>query len=317
LATVDLVGSGVERGNQAGVLLGERIRHLLRLTGLRRSYHLMSAKRESLLAGLDPDHRAELTAMAERSGVGLEALADANLALDTLCTALVTGADGHGPVRLARNMDYFPASVLGPGTIVTTWRTPGRHVVTGIGWPGYVGVISGMNENGLCATVLQNGRWHGDVGTPLPFRVREVLEQATTVEEAVAIFRRTPVASDHFIVLADARNAAVVWYDGTFHRRDPVNGVLTCSNGRPDAAGEQHDRRTRKLCALRDAGRIGSEGELKEALKAVYLRGINAQAMLFRPEKGELELALAKPWRPAAREEYVRVSLAEEGDGRK
>lgn len=311
-----LTGDAAACGEQAGHLLKDRLLAILKLTRLRRSFNLSDAERGALVAGLAPHHRTELEAVAQAAGAQTDAVYDANLALDTLCNVLLTGADGRGPVRMARNMDFFPAHVLGPGTVVTVWRVPGLRSVAAIGWPGYAGVISGMNDAGLTAAVLQNGRWHGTTGTPLAFRVREVLETAGTVEDAITAFRRAPVTSDHFVVLADAKRAAVVWYDGAFHRRDPVNGVLTCSNGAPDAQGDQDDDRTRALRALVKDGAIADDTQLKQALTRVYLREINAQAMLFRPDQREVDLAVSSLMTPAAKQSYRRMALGPWLDGR-
>ena len=64
-------------------------------------------------------------------------------------------ADPDSPLlRVARNMDFFPAKLLGPGTVLTVWRRPGVRTVIGVGWPGYAGIVSGMNDAGLSVCIL-------------------------------------------------------------------------------------------------------------------------------------------------------------------
>lgn len=317
LAIALLHGDATACGIQAGKLLRDRLLATMRVISLRRSFQLDDAQRTALTKGLSADHKAELEALAQAGRVDRDALFDANLALDTQCTVLLTGADGKGPVRMARNMDYFPAQLLGPATVVTVWRLPGKHAVASIGWPGYAGVISGMNDAGLVATVLKNSRYRQTSGTPLTFRVREILESAKDLDAALAAFRQSPVSSDHFVVLADRTRAAVAWYDGTFHRRDPVAGVLTCSNGKPNKEGDQEDDRTQALRALMAKNAAPNEIQLKQAMTQVYLRDINAQTMFFRPDLREVDLALSHGLQPAAKQPYHRIPLGSWLDGGK
>ena len=311
-----LSGTPEQMGRQAGELLAPQMLRLLQLVGLSPQFKLSAAEGAALEKGIAPAHLTELEAMARAAGVDRDRLVSANVALDTLCSVLVTGADGRGPVRVGRNMDFFPGGLLGPATVLVVRRQPGLHAFAAVTWPGYGGVITGMNDAGVTVAILQN---YGSPktprdGTPAAFRAREILEKSVTLEEAVACFRSGPVASCHFLLLDDARNACVAWQDaeGKFHRQNAENGWLAWSNGRPDAQQRQHDGRAERLAALTTAPpppEQVTDAWLKEAISGVRLKTINAQAMLLNPAELTLELARARPFRAAGTQPWLRVEL--------
>src|SRR6185436_5650885 len=125
------------------------------------------------------DHRAELRAFARAAHIDAGALQRANLVVDTSCSALVRLADPATgqPLMVARNMDFFPAAVLGRATLVSVMRPTGKQAFASVGWPGYNGVISGMNARSLSACILLNyASGQARAGTPIAYRAREILE---------------------------------------------------------------------------------------------------------------------------------------------
>jgi hypothetical protein len=173
-----------------------------------------------------------------------------------------------------------------------------------------------MNDAGVTVAILQN---YGSpktphAGTPVAFRAREILEKSATLEEAATCFRSGSVASCHFLLLADAKNACVVWQDaeGTFHRHNPENGWLAWSNGKPDAAEAQHDSRAERLAEIVAVPPLPArvtDDWLKETIAGVRMKTINAQVMVLNPATLSLELARARPFRAAGTQPWLRVEL--------
>jgi len=193
---------------------------------------------------------------------------------------------------------------------VTLWRRTGTLAVASVGWPGFNGVLSGMNAAGVCGMVLLNFSSRGpNQGAPIGYRVRAILEQATSCEAALAAFASEPVGSRHYLLLADAAQAAVVWQeDGVTHRHLMHDGWLSCSNGARSTAGQACDDRGRHLERVRRRG-VADEAWMRSAVTATYLHGINAQAMVVCPQRRELQLALGDAFRPAALGRWVGLEL--------
>ncbi len=299
-----LEGPPAAQGQAMGTLTDAPLRKLIRVIRLGQVF-ADGERLKRLRAAVPPAIAEELVAAATAAGVDPEALITANLVVDSHCSALVAPPIGGQPLRVARNMDFFPAKLLGPGTVLTVWRRPGVRTVIGVGWPGYAGIVSGMNDAGLSVCILlQHGAPEEADGIPLAFRLRQVLETCTSVEEAAAALKTQPPASRHYVLLADATTSAVVWREGDRqHRDDPQEGWLMASNG-PRQSGLPQDVRGRCLTELggvcRTSGAPPTEAWLRRALTASYMKGINAQAMILIPERRELQLATGSGWKPAA-----------------
>ncbi|MBA3685666.1 MAG: hypothetical protein H0W72_10575 [Planctomycetes bacterium] len=306
-------GSPERIGEASGALLAGPTRSLLRAMGL--FPKLGSARMAQLVAGIPGEHRAELAAFAASAGIDAKRLMHANLVVDTCCSALgrVAQPEAGRPLMVARNMDFFPAAVLGGATLVTVVRPAGRHAFASVGWPGYNAVISGINAHGLTVCILLNYAAAGTrPGTPIAYRARQVLEGATTVDEAAQLFAASPVASSHYLLLADAAGMAVIWQDDAgVHRHDPSGGWLACSNGARDAVSAlASDDRGRCLRALAATGGDADDAWLRASMTASYLSGINAQAMLFVPAQRRLQLAIGTGRLAAAIAPWYSVDLA-------
>lgn len=308
LAVAVFAGTPVELGQAQARLVGPQAKLMLNLMGMQPNLLLDRQRlRDSLLA-IQPEDRAEIEAFAAAAGIEADRLLAANALVDTQCSALVSAASASAPLAVARNMDFFPAGVLGPATLLSVVRREGCRAYANVGWPGGVGVVSGMNDAGLVTCVLLNH--HGDrlpAAEPLTLRLRSILLHEADVAGAVRRFAAAPVASSHYVLLADSATACVVWQgrDG-LHRDDLAGGWLAASNGKR-VEGQPDDDRGRRLRqrAAEAGARPGDRGWMRQSLSCSYMRGINAQAMLFVPALRRCELALGtgtkaaayQPWR--------------------
>ena len=104
---------------------------------------------------------------------------------------------------LVRNYDYSPDLFE---RVVYSSSFTGRRVI-GMGdclW----GLLDGMNEDGLVASLAFGGRRGSASGFGIPLVVRYVLEVADSVSSAVAALERVPVSMTYNITLVDARGDA-------------------------------------------------------------------------------------------------------------
>ena len=95
--------------------------------------------------------------------------------------------------------------------VVTRVAETGRIPYVSVGWAGMTGVVTGLSRAGLFVAV--NGARAGQPladGVPLPFVLREVLQKATTLDEAISIAHGMPVMVSHIMFMADANGDTVV-----------------------------------------------------------------------------------------------------------
>ena len=291
----------------AGELLPQQTRTMLATMNLHPSFATMkNADGVAELQKAVPEaYRTELTAWAEAATIDIKALLLANLAVDMLCTAVVHVPDPTSglPVTVARNMDFSPADRLGKMTVIIARRPTGRRASLSISWPGYTGVVSGMNDAGVSACLLLNhDAKRNEKGDPLGFVLRAMLEQCGTLEEAATFFTGHLVVSSNYVLLADQTTAAVVWQDGRGpHRVNPRQQWLLCTNARIDQdTGIPDDARGRHVQKLTTGHAPPDLDWMRGVLSASYMHNINAQAMILVPATRMIHLATASGVRAAA-----------------
>ena len=140
----------------------------------------------------------------------LYALYDIALPLETSpligCTSFALDpeetADGHSLV--ARAFDFEAGDSFDWDKAVFLVREDGAIPFASVAWPGFVGVVTGMNVEGVVVTV-HGGRARDSVadGTPVAFSLREVLQRAHDTSEAVEILRAQRVMVSHIVFVAD------------------------------------------------------------------------------------------------------------------
>lgn len=104
---------------------------------------------------------------------------------------------GENPM-LIRSYDYSPRLLEG------TWlasRFNGKRVIAMVDclW----GILDGINEDGLAASLSFGGRTVSGKGFGIPIVLRYVLEFATNVPEAIELLRRVPVHMAYSVALMD------------------------------------------------------------------------------------------------------------------
>jgi tetratricopeptide (TPR) repeat protein len=97
--------------------------------------------------------------------------------------------------------------------IVTFHYPDGKYPFVSIGWAGMIGVVSGVNARGIVVAV--NPARSDDPreeGLSLPLLVRKVLEEADTLEQAVAMVQTAELRSPGILLIGDGvqRTAVII-----------------------------------------------------------------------------------------------------------
>jgi hypothetical protein len=170
------------------------------------------------------------------------------------CTALAAcsnaTADGH--VLLARNFDFEAGRVFDEEKVVIACAPAHGVPFVHVAWSGMVGAVSGLNAEGI-ACVLDASASEDDasVGEPVSLVVREVLERAHTLDEAIAIVRAAPVFVSDVYVVASGKEGRAVAIEKSPARcavREAKDGLLLASNHflAPEFASDAANRSRRQ-----------------------------------------------------------------------
>lgn len=108
---------------------------------------------------------------------------------------------------LVRNYDYNPHAVDAV-LLRTNWQ--GRQVI-GMS-DGLFGLIDGMNDAGLVASLTFGGRQAAGVGFGVPMILRYILQTCTTVAEACEVLTKVPCHMSYNVTVLDAKRHFVTAY---------------------------------------------------------------------------------------------------------
>ncbi|MBM4320630.1 MAG: hypothetical protein FJ125_11890 [Deltaproteobacteria bacterium] len=316
---LELTGDAAQRGEAAGRLLGAQLRWLLprygeALWGSPRLPPPLLRQLELLRPHQPAEHLRQLEAMARAAGVDRDALLAVQLSpelargLACSCLGLQGERSATGRVLLARNLDWLGGELLGGMALVVVERG-GPAPLVSLTWPGLVGVVTGINGAGLVAAnlVANNRKNRLQVGVGVLFAQRRLLEEARSVEQALAVLRGMALALPQSYVLADpGALAAAEAGPGHFVLRRPSGGRLAVTNFWGEHEGAPHDGRYAQLVEAA-AGKPLGVAQLTGVLGEVALGGRNLQAAVIDPAGMTVELALGPP--PAARGPWVAVSV--------
>jgi isopenicillin-N N-acyltransferase-like protein len=123
------------------------------------------------------------------------------------CTAfgLGPGATTDGHALFARAFDFEAAEVFDTDKVVFLIHENGKIPFASVAWPGFVGVVTGMNAEGVALAVHGGRAKEPSVeGIPVAFSLRETLASARDTAEAVAILASQPVMVSHLVFVGDA-----------------------------------------------------------------------------------------------------------------
>jgi isopenicillin-N N-acyltransferase like protein len=155
----------------------------------------------------------EMQGLADGAGVDLRVVHRAHAVPDLSefnCTFFAawgeSTADGH--LHQIRALDYEMNAGIQDAPALFVCEPEGQTAFVNIGWLGFIGCISGMNAEQIALSEIGD-HFSDDVetlaGTPMPFLMRRVLEEATTLGEALAIFEEAPRTSSFLYCVSDAK----------------------------------------------------------------------------------------------------------------
>ncbi len=192
---------------------------------------------------LEASYQEEFEAIVRSSGVQREALVLGNTLFDLkkilACSALLAepARSATGGPLLGRNLDYPSRGYAHEHSLVTVYRQRGCKGFVSVGFPGLMGCLSGMNEDGLALAVLEVYQAplflrRLDInGTPYALCFRRLLQSCATVDEARQALERMQRTTLYNLAVADKERVAV--FEVTPRRvreRRSVAGACVCTN---------------------------------------------------------------------------------------
>lgn len=230
--------------------------------------------------------------------------------------AVRNDATKDGRILHARVLDYMRDIHLQNYACVQLYlpSDPKLNAWMSLGYAGFVGTVTAMNEKGLAVGEM-GGRGEGQWdGLPMNLLLRDIMERAATVDEAVAIFRNTPRTCEYYYVVSDRQRNMV----GLYCTPDKVELLLPGVQNEqlppvpPDTVLMSGGSRAKVLSERLTAahGQIDVE-KMIEIIKRPVAMNSNLHSAVFRPETLDMWCADAGRKTPACDEPYALLNLTE------
>lgn len=159
------------------------------------------------------------------------------------CSSFAIWGDktSDGQLLIGRNFDFYAGDEFAKEKIIAFVNPDKGHKFMSVTWGGMIGVVSGMNDQGLTVTINAGKSQFPLVAkTPISLVTREILQYASTIEEAISIAkkRKVFVSESIFIGSAKDKKAALIEVSpknfGVYEV--PNSNQLICSNHFQSAA---------------------------------------------------------------------------------
>ncbi|WP_312341107.1 C45 family peptidase [Chryseobacterium binzhouense] len=168
------------------------------------------------------------------------------------CSSLAAWNDNteDGNLLIGRNFDLYAGDDFARNKLIQFVEPENGIPYFSVSWPGMIGVVSGMNKEGIAITInAGKSKVPLTAKTPISLVTREILQYAATIDEAIAIAKKRQVFVSESILVGSAADKKAVIIEVSpknFGVYDVVNSdAIVCTN-HFQSENYQNDKRNQK-----------------------------------------------------------------------
>jgi len=187
---------------------------------------------------VEPRYAEEMAAIARIIGVSEEEVLIGNLYYDALkfvfsCSSFSVDTP-TGPLH-ARNLDWWSENrALSRHTVIYNFHGAPAGPFQTVGWPGFLGVLSGMAPKRFAVTLnAVLSKEPPMLAPPVVLVMRSVFESSRSYEEAIEVLSSAKIASDCLFLITGPRAGQMAVIERTPTRaavRNPEDGRIVVTN---------------------------------------------------------------------------------------
>lgn len=322
-----LNGTPEEMGDQHGKLVGKDARHLVsRLlygVGVGSSFAkgswffgTIEDCQKRIQPHVDSRYLREMDALAASAGMEKEEVRLANFFPELFhCSgfALTGSATQGGRIYHGRILDYMKGVGLEQNALVMVVQPDQGNAWVNIGYAGFLGSVTAMNAKHISVGEM-GGRGEGSWdGKPMAQLVREVMEKASTLDEAVDIMRKGPRTCEYYYVIADGKSRKAVGIKATHDLFEvvelgqahpqldtPVQDTVLLSAG---------DRYRELVKRVQSGWGKFDDASARDLMTRPVCMTSNIQSVLFAPDTLDFWVAVADNENVASHARYTKYNL--------
>ncbi len=157
-----------------------------------------------------------------------------NLALVGCTSFALHQNDSNNNLIIGRNFDFYVSDKFAENKIIMHINPDSGYEFTFITWASFIGVVSGMNDQGLTVTInAAKSDYPTKSAMPISLLAREILQYAANIEEAISIAKKRKLFVSESLHIGSANDNSSVIIEKTpdelaVYKTD--SSYLVCTN---------------------------------------------------------------------------------------
>ncbi|MFT4524035.1 MAG: isopenicillin-N N-acyltransferase-like protein [Bacteroidia bacterium] len=212
--------------------------------------------------------------------------------------ALKNDMTADGQLLIARNFDFYMGDDFAKNKLILFNRPTEGIPYVSVTWAGFMGVVSGMNLEGLTVTLnASKSSIPTGAKTPISLLAREILQYASNIDEAIVIAEKRETFVSESILIGSAKDGRAVIIEKSpeaIDVFDPNENLMICTNHNQS---ENFETEQVNLDNLRDSDSKYRFDRLAELLDRSDSLNVDSAVKILRERKGvsEVELGIGNP----------------------
>lgn len=206
------------------------------------------------------------------------------------CSSMAVWGDktNDGQLLIGRNFDFYAGDEFAQDKVVSFIKPTQGHPFMSVSWGGMIGVVSGMNLEGLTVTI-NAGKSEIPMAakTPISILAREILQYASDLEGAISIAKSRNVFVSESIMVGSAKDKKAILIEVSPEKFDVFEisntNALICSNHFQSEAYQSDERNLKQIRESHSQYRFD---KMKEVLTKDAVMNPKKMAELLRNTEG-------------------------------
>lgn len=206
------------------------------------------------------------------------------------CTSLAVWNENteDGDLLIGRNFDFSVGEDFSKNKLIEFVEPENGIPYLSVSWPGMIGVVSGMNKEGITVTInAGKSKIPLTAKTPISLVTREILQYAATIDEAIAIAKKRKVFVSESILVGSANDKNAVIIEVSPHNfgvyKVENSGKVFCTNHFQSEAYKDDKRNQKHIAESHSKYRYE---KLQELLQENKKLNPEKMATLLRDQSG-------------------------------